>query len=431
MAKNYPRRVAVTGIGAVTPIGTGRAKLWAGVQRGVSAVGPVTRFDASPFRSRLAAEITDFDPVHYLNPRRVRRLDRYAQLALVAARLAVDDARLDVHGTARNRAGVYLGSALGGVAHGEEQHAAYMAHGPRVVTPTLALAVFGGAAATNVAIELGWHGPNLSNANSCAAGAAAIGEAFRLIRTGGADVMLAGGAEAPLAPLTFGAFALIKSMSTRNDAPRHASRPFDAARDGFVMGEGAALLVLESWEQAQRRDAPILGEVLGYGLTNDAHHMAAPHPEARQAARSMRLALADGGAKARSVGYVNAHGSSTALGDAAEAVAIRKGLGRYLPQVLVSGTKGLYGHPLGASGAIEAAITVEALRTGWLPPTTNLEQPGEEAGDLPFVPAGGLHRRVDYALCNSFGFGGINVCLLLGRADRASQRDRPAPGSTS
>ena len=414
MTERGRQRVVVTGIGAVTPIGTGRRGLWAGVKRGRSAVGPVTRFDAAPFRSRLAAEIGDFDPLAHLDSRQARRLDRYAQLALVTARLAVDDARLHVpEGRPRNRAGVYLGSALGGVAYAEEQHTAFLARGVRAVSPTLALAVFGGASATNVAIDLGWRGPNLTNANSCAAGAVAIGEAFRLIRAGGTNVMLAGGVEAPLAPLTFGAFALIKAMSMRNDCPGQASRPFDAARDGFVMGEGACIVVLESLAHALRRGADVLGEVVGYALTNDAHHMTAPRPDGRQAARTIRLALADAGLKAHRIGYINAHGSSTVLGDAAEAQAIRTGFGRYLtPQVLVSATKGLYGHPLGASGAIEAALTVEALRTGWLPPTTNLEQPDPQCA-LPLVPAGGLDRPTDYALCNTFGFGGINACLVL------------------
>ena len=315
MTERGRQRVVVTGIGAVTPIGTGRRGLWNGVKRGRSAVGPVTRFDAAPFRSRLAAEIGDFDPLAHLESRQARRLDRYAQLALVTARLAVDDARLHVpEGRPRNRAGVYLGSALGGVAYAEEQHTAFLARGTRAVSPTLALAVFGGASATNVAIDLGWRGPNLTNANSCAAGAVAIGEAFRLIRAGGANVMLAGGVEAPLAPLTFGAFALIKAMSTRNDCPGRASRPFDAARDGFVMGEGACIVVLESLAHARRRGADVLGEVVGYALTNDAHHMTAPRPDGKQAARTIRLALADAGLKAYRIGYINAHGSSTVLG---------------------------------------------------------------------------------------------------------------------
>ncbi len=416
MTERGRERVVVTGIGAVTPLGTGRRGLWAGVKRGQSAVGPVARFDATPFRSRLAAEINDFDPLAHLESRQAQRLDRYAQLALVTARLAVDDARLHVpKGRPRNRAGVYLGSALGSVAAIEAQHAAFLAHGTRAVSPTLALAGLGRTGATTTAIDLGWRGPNLTNANSCAAGAVAIGEAFRLIRAGGANVMLAGGVEAPLAPFTFAAFDRLNALSTRNDCPGRASRPFDMDRDGFVLGEGACIVVLESLTHARRRGADVLGEVVGYALMHDAHHLTAPRPDGRQAARTIRLALADAGLKAHRIGYINAHGNSTVLGDAAEAQAIRTGFGRYLtPNALVSATKGLYGHPLGASGAIETAITVDALRTGWFPPTTNLKQPDPQCA-LPLVPTGGLHRVTDYALCNTFGFGGINAGLVLAR----------------
>ena len=416
MTERGRQRVVVTGIGAVTPIGTGRRGLWAGVKRGQSAVGPVTRFDTTPFRSRLAAEIGDFDPLAHLESRQAQRLDRYAQLALVAARLAVDDARLHVPaGRPRNRAGVYLGSALGSVAAVEAQHAAFLTRGVGAVSPTLVLAGLSRTGATNVAIDLGWRGPNLTNANSCASGAVAIGEAFRLIRAGGANVMLAGGVEAPLTPFTFATFDRLNALSTRNDCPGRAIRPFDAARDGFVLAEGACIVVLESLTYARRRGADVLGEVVGYALSHDAHHLTTPRPDGQQAARTIRLAMADAGLKAHRIGYVNAHGNSTVLGDAAEAEAIKTGFGRYLtPNALVSATKGLYGHPLGASGAIETAITVEALRTGWLPPTTNLEQPDPQCA-LPLVPAGGLHRATDYALCNSFGFGGINAGLVLAR----------------
>jgi 3-oxoacyl-[acyl-carrier-protein] synthase II len=403
------RRVAITGIGAVTPIGHGRAGLWEGVRRGTSAVGPITRFDAAPFRSRLAAEIADFDPLDYADARRARRLDRFSQFALAAGQQALDDAGLTLERICPERTAVYVGSALGGVAFAESQHLRFLDGGIRAVDPTLALAVFGGAGATNVALALGMRGPAIGNANSCASGAIAIGEAFRLIRDGVADAALAGGVEAPLAPLTFGAFALIKAMSTANDAPATASRPFDSRRDGFVMGEGAAMLLLEELERARRREAPIYAEVVGYGSTNDAYHMVAPRPDGSEAARAIALALAEAGVAPAEVGYVNAHATATPLGDAAEALAIRRVLGSVVP---VSGTKGLYGHPLGASGAIEAAITALALESGWLPPTHNLV---ESECDLALIGAGGVARGVETAVTNAFGFGGINASLVLRR----------------
>ncbi len=410
------RRVVVTGIGAVTPIGHGPDGLWLGLRAGRSAVRPITRFDPSPFRSRVAAEIDDFDPRDYMDARVAHRLDRFAQFALATARQAIADAALDLARVDRARVAVYLGSALGGIAFAEEQHTRFLASGIQAVAPTLALAVFGGAAATSIAIELGVSGPVAGNANSCASGAAAIGEAFRLVKYGGADVALAGGAEAPLAPLTFGAFSVIKAMSRRNDDPARASRPFDRGRDGFVMGEGAAALVLETLENALARGRRPYAEILGYGQTNDAYHMTAPLPSGREAARAMTLALEEAALPPGAVGYLNAHATSTPLGDAAEALAIRQAFGPHARALPVSGTKGLYGHALGASGAIEAAITVLALARGWLPPTTNLEDPDPDCC-LRHVPPEGLERRIDVALSNAFGFGGINTSLVFRRCD--------------
>ena len=345
------RRVVITGIGAVTPIATGGADaLWAGVLANRSAVRTIDRFDASPFPSRIAAQIDDFDPAAHLDPRRARRLDRFSALSVAAARLAVADARLpEAVDGASARTGVWIGSALGGVAFGEEQHAGYVARGTRGVAPTLALAVFGGAGASNVALDLGLTGPSVGNANSCASGAVAIGQAFGAIRDGTVDLAIAGGAEAPLAPLTFGAFALIRVLSTRNDDPTHASRPFDCDRDGFVMGEAATMLVLEERDAALARGATPVAEVLGFGASNDAYHMTAPRPDGRDAARAIVAALDDAGLPAERIGYVNAHGSSTPLNEPAEARAIRAALGAHADRVAVSGTKGLYGHALGAS----------------------------------------------------------------------------------
>ncbi|HEU4570053.1 MAG TPA: beta-ketoacyl-ACP synthase II [Gemmatimonadales bacterium] len=409
------RQVVITGIGAVTPIGTGVEGLWSGLRARRSAVGPVTRFDAEPFRTRVAGELREFDPADFLEAKRVKRLDRCSQLALAAARLALADAALDLGGEDRERVGAMMGTALGGVGHAEAQHARFLAGGVREVDPGLALTVFAGAASCNLAIELGLHGPNSTNGMSCASGAMALGEAFRAVRRGEADVMLAGGAEAPLAPLTFGAFAIIRAMSTRNDDPAGASRPFDAGRDGFVMAEGAAVLVLEERGRAVARGAPIYAELIGYGTTNDAHHMTAPRPDGAQAARAVRLALADAALDPGAVGYVNAHGSATPLNDPTETLALKRAFGDHAARLTVSGTKGYYGHALGASGAIEAAICALASRRRWLPPTVNLDTP-DPACDLALLRGEGLAADPEHLLSTSFGFGGINAALVFRRA---------------
>ena len=408
------RRVVITGIGAVTPIGIGKEAFWAGVRRGESAVRPLSRFDPSDLTTRIAAEVRDFEPRDWFEGRALRRTDRYAQFALAATRLALADSRLDLACEDRDEIGIYVGSALGGIAYGEEQHRSYVNAGLRAVQPLLALAVFGGASISHIAMDLGITGPNVANANSCASGAIAIGEAFRLIKYGGARAVLAGGVEAPLAPLTFGAFSIIKAMSTRNDDPATASRPFDRDRDGFVMAEGGAILVLEELGHALRRDAPIYGELLGYGITNDAHHMTAPRPDGRQAARAIGLALAEAGLPPEAIDYVNAHASSTPLNDGAETLAIKRALGARAATVPVSGTKGLHAHALGATGAFEAALCALILERDYLPATTNLFHAAEEC-ELRHVDAGGEARAVDHILSNSFGFGGINAALVLGR----------------
>ncbi len=408
------RRVAITGIGAVTPIGHGAGGLWAGVLRHRSAVAPLTRFDPSPFPSRIAAQIDDFDPTDHLDARRARRLDRFSQLAVAAARMAALDAGWGERVGDPERTGTWIGSALGGVAFAEEQHDAYVADGARAVSATLATAVYGGAGAANVAADLGARGPAIGNANSCASGATAIGQAAHAIRAGIVDAALAGGAEAPLAPLTFGAFALIRVLSSRNDDPATASRPFDVGRDGFVMAEGAAVLALEAWTAAERRGARILGELCGFGASADAHHPTAPLLDGSAAGAAITTALRDAGVAPEEVEYVNAHASSTVLNEPAEARALHRALGSRASAVAVSGTKGLHGHALGATGAIEAAIAVLALRHGVLPGTANLRQL-DPACDLCVVrdptPAPGL----ELALSTSFGFGGLNAALVIRR----------------
>lgn len=413
---NLDRRVVITGLGPLTPIGLARDGLWAGLRRERSAVRTITRFDPEMFRSHNAAEIHDFAPEDFIDRKRARRLDRFGHFSIAAARLAMDDARLDLAVEDRERVGAMMGSALGGVAFAEDQVRVAMRDGIRAVNPSLALTVFGGAASCNIAIELGVQGPNSTNAMSCASGTIAVGQAFRAIRDGYADVMFAGAAEAPLAPLCFGAFAIIRAMSTRNDEPERASRPFDRDRDGFVMGEGACVLVLEERGRALARGAPIYAEVLGFGFSNDAHHMTAPLPDGSQAARSMRMALDDGHVAPHEVAYVNAHGSSTPLNDPTETAAIRRVFGDHAARLQVSSTKAYYGHALGASGAIEAGICALALQREWLPPTLNLDAP-DAACDLDYIPNRGRDARADHLLTNSFGFGGINAALVMRRAD--------------
>jgi 3-oxoacyl-[acyl-carrier-protein] synthase II len=411
-----PRRVVVTGLGAITPIGTGLDALRAALRAERSAVAPITRFDPSPFRTHIAAQIDDFAAENFLDAKRVKRLDRFGQLSVIAANMALHDAGIDLARESRESVGVMMGTALAGVGYAEEQLGRYLSGGLRAVDATLALAVFGGASSCNIAIETGVQGPNSTNAMSCASGAIAIGEAYRQVRDGYADVMIGGGAEAPLAPLCFGAFALIRAMSTRNDDPAHASRPFDAARDGFVMGEGSAALILEERGRAIARGAQIYGELIGFGTTNDAHHMTAPLPGGAQAARAMQQALDRADLSAQHVDYINAHASSTPLNDPTEVEAMRTVFGAALDDVWVSGTKGYHGHALGASGAIEAVICMLALRDGWLPPTVNLDSP-DAACALRHVPSGGIAATPRVVMSNSFGFGGINASLVFRAPD--------------
>lgn len=411
-----PRRVVITGLGVISPIGIGREQFWEGLRRGKSAVREITRFDPAPFKSRIAAQVDDFHPHDHLEERRARRLDRFSQFSIAASRLALEDAELDLAQENLDRMGAMMGTALGGVAEAEAQHQNYMKGGVREVDPSLALKVFAGASSCNVAIEFGCTGPNSTNGMSCASGTIAIGDAHRSIARGEADVMLAGGIEAPLAPLSFGAFAIIRAMSTRNADPGSASRPFDAGRDGFVMAEGAAVLLLEERSRALARGARIYAELCGYGLTNDAHHMTAPRPDGRQAARAMKLALEEARVSPTVVGYINAHGSSTPLNDPTETSSIKQVFGDHAYRIPLSGTKGYYGHALGASGAIEAAICALASSRRWLPPNVNLLEP-DPACDLTYLRGEGREADPEYMLSNSFGFGGINASLVFRRAD--------------
>lgn len=416
------RRVWITGIGIVTAIGTGVEAFRAGLRAGQSPIKRLDRFDPAQFRSQVAAQVDGFDPLAWMSPKTARQLDRFSQFGLVAGRLALDDARLVPgvdNGAHPERIGIYLGSALGGIAYAEEQHERYLAKGIRQVAPNLALAVFGGAAPANLGISLDVRGPILSTANSCASGAVALGEALGDLREGRVDAAIAGGCEIPLSPLAFGAFDIIRALSSgRNDDPGHAARPFDIGRDGFVLGEGAALLVLEEAEAAARRGATPYAELLGYGATSDAHHMVQPRADGREAARAATIALADGATDADAIDYVNAHASSTPIGDLAEARAIATALGERAATVPVSGTKALYGHPLGASGAIEAAICALTITDGWAPASANLVEPDPEvAALLPGILRSGRSGTYRRVLSTSFGFGGLNAALVFGAVD--------------
>jgi 3-oxoacyl-[acyl-carrier-protein] synthase II len=409
------QRVAVTGIGPITAAGTGVDGLWEGLRRERSPIRRITRFDASVWRSQIAAEVDGFEPADYMDTRLARRLDRFCHFSIAATRLAVADAGLDTAHIDLDRVAVQMGSALGGSANAEVQAATLYGGNIRSVDPRVALTTFVGAASCSVAIEFGFTGPNSTNAMSCASGTIAVGEGFRLIRDGSADVAVVGGIEAPLAPLCFGAFALIRAMSTRNADPELACRPFDRARDGFIMGEGACALVLERWDHAIRRGARIYAEVAGYGTTNDAFHMAAPRPDGSQAARAMSIALRSAGVTPAEIDFVSPHGSSTPINDTTETLAIKSVLGERAYEIPISGSKPYHAHALGASGAIEAAICCLAMHREWLPPTLNHDSRDADC-DLDYVPNQGRNAKPRTVLSNSFGFGGINASLVLRHA---------------
>jgi 3-oxoacyl-[acyl-carrier-protein] synthase II len=410
--KGALHRVAVTGLGGLSCVGHGRDGLWEGaLGRSGLGVTAISRFDAGPFASKIAGQIGDFDPLQFMDGQKAKRLDRFAQFSLATARMALTDSGLDLGTMDRERVGIYVGSALNGIAFAEEQHSLFLQRGIKAVKPTLAISVFGGASSCNIAMELGTYGPNVANANSCASGAIAVGEAARLIARGESLAMLAGAVECPLSPLAFGAFSLIRAMSTRNADPATASRPFDAGRDGFVMAEGAGMLVLERWDLAVARGANIYAELLGYATTNDAFSMTSPRTDGAQSGRCMRLALEDAGCVPQDLDYINAHGSSTPLNDTYESLAIRQLLGS--ARVPVSSTKGAHAHALGASGAMELALCAQVFGRGVLPPNLHVEKQAADCDvDLLLAPTQAKPRRI---LSNSFGFGGINACVVLGR----------------
>ena len=406
------RRVVITGIGLITPLGVGTEPTWSALLEGRSGVGPITRFDASDFSVQIAGEVSDFDPLVWVPKKEARHMDRFIHFAIAAAQLAFDDAGLSTPLPNPERCGALIGVGLGGLESLELAAKTLAERGPRRLSPFMIPQLIANLAPGQVSMRLGLQGPNLSSVSACATGAHSLGDAARLIAWGEADVMVAGGAEATITPLGVGGFAAMKALSTRNNAPEAASRPFDIGRDGFVASEGAGVLVLESLEHAQARGATIYAELAGYGQSSDAHHITLPAPDGRGARAAMRLALEDAGLNPSDVGYLNAHGTSTPAGDIAESKAIRAVFGEASDQLWVSSTKSMLGHMLGAAGSVEAAVCALALKHGEVPPTINLDAPDPEC-DLDYVPHTARSRALKATLTNSFGFGGTNVSLAL------------------
>jgi 3-oxoacyl-[acyl-carrier-protein] synthase II len=408
------RRVVLTGLGALTPVGVTTEEFWAALNQGRSGIGPITKFDASEFPTRIAGEIRDFDEAQYIDKKESRRLDPYLKYAIAASAMAVEDAALDRDKVDATRFGVLIGSGIGGITTLIEGEEIRRTKGFDRVSPFVVPMLIINMASGLVSMRFGAKGPNSSIVTACATGNHAIGDAFKIIERGDADVMIAGGAEAMIVPLTIAGFCSMKAMSTRNDEPEKASRPFDAGRDGFVCGEGAGIVVLEALEHAVRRDARIYAEIVGYGMTSDAHHMTAPDPEGDGATRAMQLALADGAVDPAAVGYINAHGTSTPYNDKFETIAIKRAFGDHARRVAVSSTKSMTGHLLGAAGGVEAVATTLAIYHGMLPPTINYETPDPDC-DLDYVPNQARKVDVEYALSNAFGFGGTNATLAFRR----------------
>ncbi len=413
ISKTLPlRRVVVTGLGLITPVGKNKEENWESIRSGRGGIGPITRFDASRHASRVAGEVKNYDANQYFDRKEARKFDPFIQFALIAADEAVKDSGLDLAAVDRERAGVYIGSGIGGIHTIETNKEILLEKGPDRISPFFLPACIANLASGQVSIKFSFQGPNLANCTACATGTHAVGDSFRIIQRGEADVMLAGGAEYPITPLGVAGFTAMRALSTRNEQPETASRPFDKERDGFVVAEGAAILVLESLEHARRRGARIYAEVAGYGFTGDAFHMTAPDPEARGTSRVMRMALADAGLQPEDIVYINAHGTSTELNDKLETLAIKQVFGAHAPRLAVSSTKSMTGHMLGATGAAEAAYTALAITHSFIPPTINYQTPDPEC-DLNYTPNQGVAREIPFALSNSFGFGGTNASILL------------------
>jgi 3-oxoacyl-[acyl-carrier-protein] synthase II len=408
------RRVVITGIGLVTPLGVGTRKNWEALLRGESGVGPITRFDASRYSTRIAGQVPGFDPLSFIDKKEARKMDLFIQFGLAAAALAVEDAGIDPARLEGDRTGVYVGSGIGGIGTIEATHKVLLERGPDRVSPFFLPSTIINEASGQISIKFRSRGPNSATATACATGTHALGESFRIIARGEADRMLAGGAEAPITPLSVAGFCALRALSTRNDEPARASRPFDAERDGFVMGEGAGVLLLEELGTAVRRGARIYAEIVGYGMNADAYHVTAPDLDGKGAKGVMVRALADAGVDPTAISYINAHGTSTPYNDKVETLAIKKAFGEHARRLGVNSTKSMMGHLLGAAGGVEAGITALCLANQVMTPTINYEHPDPEC-DLDYVPNAARPAEIVYALSNSFGFGGTNGCLVIRR----------------
>ncbi len=411
------RRVVVTGLGVVSPIGAGKEAFWKSLIAGISGVSTISLFDASAYPTQIAAEVKDFNPTDFIEPKESRRMDRFSQFAVVAAGMALKDAGLSKESIDPDRAGVVIGSGIGGLATLEEQHKLLLNQGPRRVSPFLIPMMICNMAAGHVSIFYGLKGPNTCVVTACASGTHSIGDAFELIRRGSADVCVAGGAEAAVTPLSLAGFAAMKALSSRNSEPAKASRPFDSTRDGFVIGEGAGIVILENLDSALARGAHIYAEVLGYGMSADAFHITAPNKEGDGAVRAMKGALADADLAPETVDYINAHGTSTLYNDRIESLAIKKVFGQHAYRMAVSSTKSMTGHLLGAAGGLEAVASVLAIDRGSIPPTINYEYPDSDC-DLNYTPNKAVEREINTVMSNSFGFGGQNAVLLFRKYEK-------------
>ncbi len=408
------RRVAVTGVGLLTPLGIGTEASWVAIKAGESGIGPITQFDAAAFSCRIAGEVKGFDPAQYIEKKEIKKMGRFIQFAIAAAEYALTDSGLVVTPDFAEQVGVYIGSGIGGFEVIEREHQTLLEHGPRRISPFFIPATIINLASGYVSIRSGAKGPNSATATACTTSAHSIGDSFRLIQRGDADAMICGGTEACITPMGIGGLAAMRALSTRNDDPQHASRPWDRDRDGFVVGEGAGILVLEELEFAKRRGARILAEMAGYGMSADAFHVTAPPPDGDGAYRVMRNSLRDAAIEPERIDYINAHGTSTEVGDRAETAAIKRAFGAHAYKVAVSSTKSMTGHLLGGAGGLEAGITVMAIRDQVAPPTMNHDNPDPEC-DLDYVPNQARPMHIEYALSNSFGFGGTNGSLIFKR----------------
>jgi len=406
------RRVVITGLGAVTPLGNTAAESWANAVAGKSGIGPITRIDASAMASRIAGEIKNFDPLQFIDKKEVRRQDKFTVYALAASQMAIDDAALTLGPDIAERVGVNIGSAIGGAATFEEEAVLLHTSGPRKISPFSVPAILANLASGHVSMRFGAKGPINCAVTACASGTSALGDAYKIIAYGDADAMIAGGVEAAITPLSVGGFCAMRALSLRNDEPEKASRPFDKGRDGFVIAEGSGVVILEELSFALNRGAKIYAEIVGYGCTSDAYHLAAPPPGHEGAGRCMKVAIKDAGLQPSDIDYINAHGTSTPLNDLYEAQAIKALFGEHAKKLLISSTKSMTGHMLGGTGAVEAIFTVKALQEGIIPPTVNLNDPDEEC-DLDFVPNVSRRQDISTALSNSFGFGGVNAVLVF------------------